>query len=250
MYEEIEISGADTSSPLNISRRIDLLLKVLPRRPCNLLDCGCGAGGYLRALQKMVNINPIGIEYDRQKLNVARQDVVDPLRVIQGDIGNLPFKTGTFDAVMVNEVLEHLPDQDSGLSEIYRVLRPRGKLLVFSPNRLYPFETHGVSLKVSGRHIPHWVPLIPWIPLALGTKVFSYPARNYWPLELVSLLQSHGFKVIEKHFIWQTFEGISGSQPALIRRFSKGLRNISFFLERVPILRSFGVSQFIALEKV
>lgn len=62
-----------------------------------------------------------------------------------------------------------------------------GALIVFSPNRLFPFETHGVALRGSGRKVPPAVPFIPWVPLRLGRLCFDYWARNYWPWEFASL---------------------------------------------------------------
>lgn len=108
------------------------------------------------------------------------------------------------------------------------MLLPGGLLLVFSPNRLFPFETHGVILKSSGKVLPHFVPFILWIPLALGRRIFDYPDRNYWPFELRQLLRTHGFSVLGTGIFWRTFENISGAQPVVITRFGTLLRRLSF----------------------
>jgi hypothetical protein len=45
----------------------------------------------------------------------------------------------------------------------------------------------------------------------------KYSARDYWPNELTDLAVSSGFRIVERGFLWPTFENISGRQPALLR---------------------------------
>jgi 2-polyprenyl-3-methyl-5-hydroxy-6-metoxy-1,4-benzoquinol methylase len=58
----------------------------------------------------------------------------------------------TFDAVTTIEVLEHVRDLDRSIAEVHRVLKPGGRFLITSPNRLFPFETHGFL--IGGRRYP------------------------------------------------------------------------------------------------
>jgi ubiquinone/menaquinone biosynthesis C-methylase UbiE len=248
-YCSIEISGSDTDKLLNVTRRIRLAAPYLQGRPCRLLDCGCGAGGFLAAFDALPDVMASGLEFEAEKVRTARSRGFDEGRIVQGDIQDMPYSADSFDAVVLNEVLEHLPDHDLGLREVFRVLRPGGVLLIFSPNRCYPSETHGVFSRLTGKRIPHYVPFIPWVPVRLGQKIFTYPARNYWPRELRSLLSRNGFRVVGKDYVWQTFENISGAQPSWMRRTSGLLRGISMTLEKVPLIRAMGISQFLALKK-
>jgi len=91
---------------------------------------------------------------------------------------------GTFDVVLLNEVLEYVPNDDIVLQESYRILRGGGALIVFSPNRLFPFEIHGIFARKSNYKIPHYIQFIPYIPLRIGKYFFQYWARNYYPWEL------------------------------------------------------------------
>ena len=52
--------------------------------------------------------------------------------------GQLPFKDGTFDLVTANMVIEHVPDPASFLHDVFRVLRPGGRFLFVTPNRVTP----------------------------------------------------------------------------------------------------------------
>jgi ubiquinone/menaquinone biosynthesis C-methylase UbiE len=226
-------------APLNLQKRSRLLAPFLVRHKTRLLDCGCGSGDYLLALSGH-QIHAIGVEYSFEKARTAGRNRA---RVCQGDLQAIPFADGIFDVALLNEVLEHVPDEAKVLTEVRRVLCRGGRLVVFSPNRWYPFETHGVFLKSSAKKLPPYVPFVPYVPLIIGRRVFRYWARNYWHGELRALLVAAGFEIESRQYVWQTFENISGSQPRLVGATRPVLRRLAGALERVPFLRAFGVSQ-------
>jgi SAM-dependent methyltransferase len=201
-------------------------------------------------LRKALGIDALGIEYLEQKVAIARADPDLSPFIWQGDLEEIPFESSSFDAALMNEVLEHVPDEMRVLKEVHRILKPGGILFVFSPNRWFPFETHGVDLKWCNWKIPPYVPFIPYIPLPLGRVVLGYRARNYWPWELRELLKRNGFAVAKADFVWQTFENISGSQPWFIRLARPALRIVSNLCGKVPVLRRLGVSQVLIVSKV
>jgi len=248
-YENIRIAGGDTATPLAMGKRLRIIKRHLRPEDRRFLDCGCGAGEYVLALLDQFGLDAHGIEFDEGKVRHAHQKPVLVQRVARGDLESLQFGDASWDYVMVNEVLEHVPDERRALAEIARVLKTNGTLFVFSPNRWFPFETHGVHWRRSGHRVPHWVPFVPYVPLRFGQRVFDYWARNYWQDELANLVQSHGFTLLERAYVWQTFEGISGKQPWLISTLKPGLRWISNTLESLPGLRRFGVSQVLVGRK-
>ncbi len=245
---EIQVAGGDTATPLNLHKRLDWIRAIAgPLEGKSAIDCGCGAGEYVRALTAL-GADAWGIEYSAEKIGEAqRLGGLPEGRVAVGDIEAIEFADERFDVALVNEVLEHVPRDDRGIREVHRILKPGGVALIFSPNRLYPFETHGVSLR-SGAKVPHYIPLVPYIPVRLG--LFQYWARNYWPWELRALVRAGGFSIERCVYVWQTFENISGHQPRWIAALRPLLRAIARALEATPALRAFGVSQLIVARKL
>ncbi|MBW2494349.1 MAG: class I SAM-dependent methyltransferase [Deltaproteobacteria bacterium] len=244
---EVQAAGGDTGTPLNLQKRLDWISAVAgPLDGKRAIDCGCGAGEYVRALTAL-GADTWGIEYSAEKVDEAKRlGGLPDGRVAVGDIEALDFPDAHFDLALVNEVLEHVPNEELGIREVHRVLKPGGVAVIFSPNRLYPFETHGVSLR-SGAKVPHYTPLVPWVPVRFG--LFEYWARNYWPWELRALVRAGGFTIERCAYVWQTFENISGNQPRWIRALRPLLRAIAHALEATPGLRAFGGSQLIVARK-
>ncbi|WP_425234452.1 class I SAM-dependent methyltransferase [Ulvibacterium sp.] len=61
-----------------------------------------------------------------KNLNYVTTDLDSPLADVKADICNLPFKDNSFDVILCNHVLEHIPDDTKAMQELYRVLKPNG----------------------------------------------------------------------------------------------------------------------------
>jgi len=244
-YDRIQIAGGDTAQPMSLAKRLRLLQKHYSFSGLKVIDCGCGAGGYVMEFLKL-GADACGIEFSEEKVNQFKAAGKEPDRVKVGDLQRMDFPDRTFDFALLNEVLEHVPDDRRALAEVFRILKPHGTLAVFSPNRLYPFETHGVTCRLTDKPLPpHWTPFVPYVPLFIGKHFFSYWARNYFPGELRRLLEAAGFQIVHRTYFWQTFENISGRQPGWMWVMRPALRKAATLLERTPVLRRMGVSQVI-----
>jgi ubiquinone/menaquinone biosynthesis C-methylase UbiE len=235
--------GGDTATPKNLSLRLGLMRQHIAPGDI-VLDVGCGRGEYLR---RMIGVcaDALGIETAAEKLADCRHAHPELSgRIFDVSAEEMPFADGYFDVVIVNEVLEHIADQDAALREIYRVLKPGGKFLLFCPNRQFPFETHGLRIRGVKRM---WVPALHYLPARLcewfGVEAV---ARNYWPGEIAKTLRQYGFVVQMRGFVQQTFENISGAQPGAVRLVKPVLRTGVRMMGSVPGLRGFvSVSSFL-----
>jgi SAM-dependent methyltransferase len=113
------------------------LLVGLGPLPEPLLDIGCGDGHFAEVTIKHA---AVGIDIAHPSLVEAqRRGVYDTLDVASA--WNIPYRSGTFGAVLANCAVEHMPKLDGVFSEVARVLRPGGKF-VFS----VPTDQHNQNL--------------------------------------------------------------------------------------------------------
>ncbi len=97
-----------------------------------ILDVGCGDGSFSKKLGNS-SVTIYGIEIAKKAVEKARQKGIKAFR-INVDNQSLPFKTAFFEAVYCGEILEHLFDPDHLLSEVHRVLKTKGTLVITTPN--------------------------------------------------------------------------------------------------------------------
>jgi demethylmenaquinone methyltransferase / 2-methoxy-6-polyprenyl-1,4-benzoquinol methylase len=121
------------------------LLKA--QKPRHILDVATGTGDFaIQALslnpEKItgVDISEGMLEVGRKKLRSRKLD--DKITLLSGDSENLPFEDASFDAVTVAFGVRNFENLERGLQEIYRVLRPNGRIVVleFSRPRKFPFK--------------------------------------------------------------------------------------------------------------
>ncbi|WP_447003947.1 class I SAM-dependent methyltransferase [Saccharothrix isguenensis] len=99
-----------------------------------VLEAGCGEG-YGAALIAQHAERVIALDYDETTAaHVGR--AYPELTVLRGNLASLPLRDASVDVVANLQVIEHLWDQEGFLAECARVLRPGGRLLVTTPNRI------------------------------------------------------------------------------------------------------------------
>jgi 2-polyprenyl-3-methyl-5-hydroxy-6-metoxy-1,4-benzoquinol methylase len=111
------------------------MLAWVPRdRALTILDVGCGSGeisAHLAALGHRLS----GIDISHTAINKYS------LRGLRGMVGDvekgIPIASGTFDLIWCSEVIEHLQNPEFLLSECHRLLKPRGQLILSTPNSGY-----------------------------------------------------------------------------------------------------------------
>jgi len=83
-------------------------------------------------------------------LNYTTTDLNSPLADVKADICNLPFKDNSYDVILCNHVLEHIPDDTKAMKELYRILKPGGMAILQIPqdlNRAKTFEDDSITDK-------------------------------------------------------------------------------------------------------
>jgi SAM-dependent methyltransferase len=139
-----------------------------------VLDYGCGVGEIVKKL-KNADVDAFGCDIfygggDRYKLT-------DKLLLDEGTIqkmegGLIPFESESFDFVINNQVMEHIENLDSVLSETYRVLKPGGKMLNLFPDSGVWREGH------CGIPFLHWFPRGSWLRIYYAA-IFRFFGLGY-----------------------------------------------------------------------
>lgn len=94
--------------------------------PDRVLEVGCGTGDFTERVQRELGVDLVAMDLSPRMVELTRGRGIDA-RV--GDIEAIPFADESFDCVLANRVLYHVPDLDRGVAEIARVLRPGGRLV-------------------------------------------------------------------------------------------------------------------------
>lgn len=85
---------------------------------------------FFSAKRRLLHFAPEQAFYQRFKkmpqLDYVTTDLHSPLADVKADICQLPFEDNSFDMILCNHVLEHIPDDQKAMQELYRVLRPGG----------------------------------------------------------------------------------------------------------------------------
>jgi ubiquinone/menaquinone biosynthesis C-methylase UbiE len=93
------------------------------------LDSGCGTGSFAFALAPNV-AEVVGVDTREEYLEAAREAAPGNVRFVQGDAMQLPFGYAQFDITCTHRVLHHLRRPELAVSELARVTRPGGRILV------------------------------------------------------------------------------------------------------------------------
>jgi len=170
----------DPRGPSWASVRMRRCLASLAEVRGQVLEVGCGAGRCIRTIRhQRPDLAAFGCDLSDRAIETARGHR-DGVRYEVADALDLPYEDGRFDAVVVMDLLEHVPDVPGLLGEVRRVLRPGGRLHLH-----VPCEGAGWSL---------YRPL-----LAVGvdlTRAAVGHVHHFTPVEVVGHLEAAAFRVL------------------------------------------------------
>ena len=256
-------------------RRLQMILKAADGRERGwVLDNGCGIGMYLERLAPLAK-RAVGLEFDFDRVREARARSGDlqsargrspevlsargrpiegasagghSLEVLSARGEQLPFPDDSFDLMLSHEVVEHVDDDRAVATEMVRALRPPsgdtpgGRLILFVPNRGYPFETHGIYWREKYRFGNF--PLVNYLPRATRDRLAPH-VRVYSSHDLDQLFEGLPVRIIRRTVIFGAYDNLIARWPT----FGRLLRFKLHLFERTP-LRALGLSHFWVLERV
>ena len=203
-----------------------------------ILDAGCGNGTYAGQFYTRYSKRVEAFEIEPERVVEARRLIPHALVAATE---RLPYASNRFDVLLSNEVIEHVQDDRLTAAEMVRVTRPGGRIVIFCPNRWYPFETHGHYWH--GQYHFDNTPLINYLPARwrnqLAPHVRAYTARG-----LQRLFADWPVRVVVHARIFGGYDNIVLHRPKL----GKALRMVLYALEKTPG-RFFGLSHLLVLEK-
>src|SRR5439155_15228008 len=120
---------------------------------------------------------------------------------------NLPFADGSFDLIVFNEVIEHVQDDRKTVEDALRVVRDGGHVVLFAPNRLYPFETHGIYWR--GRYKFGNILGVNYLPDGIRRKLVPH-ARAYLAGDMVRLWRGLPVRLVVHTFVFPGVGNVVG----------------------------------------
>ncbi len=150
-----------------------------------VLDIGCGTGRFAVTIVQYHACQVVGVDPSPGMLERARGKCPNQARWLLGRAEAVPFADGTFDACLASQVVHHFENKQQALCELYRVLRPGGRLGI-------RYSSHAqLSTFLDYR----------FFPSALSIDLARVPDLPV----LREMLRNAGFDRIEEHIVYQQF---------------------------------------------
>ena len=227
---------------------IPYIEQVMPVTPSSrILEIGCGEGGNLVPfIQRGCDVVGVDInkgQVENAKVFVAEHCPSDKVQLLAENIYNVsPEQIGTFDVIMLRDVIEHIPDQATFMKHLKAFLKPEGKVFFGFPPWCMPFGGHQ---QVCSHKLLNKLPYFHLLPkrLYIGIlKAFGEPEGNINELTDIKetgisinrfqrIVRQNGYKTD-----LQTFYLIN---PNYETKFGLKPRKQFKLIQSIPVLRDF-----------
>jgi len=203
-----------------------------------VLVAGCGVGMYSGEFGRRYTSHVEAFDIEFERVEEAREHTP---RALVAAAEFVPYADNTFDTILSHEVLEHVLDDRAAAQEMVRVLKPGGRIVIFAPNRWYPFETHGHYWR--GQYHFGNTPLINYLPDALRNWLAPH-VRAYSGRAIRRLFAGCPARVVLHQRVYGGYDNIIArlGTPGRIAR------DTLYRLEGTP-LDVFGLSHLLVVEK-
>ena len=197
--------------------------KFLGNGHVRLVDVGSADGlALIETARQLDGGEFVGVEYSRDLLAMAPQDMPPNVTLVQGDAMRLPeeISDARFDVATALALLEHLPDPVCALKELWRVLRPGGVMIATSPNPFWDSVSTGVRAQCDEHHV---------VQITLS--------------RLVSLATQAGFERIDSgRFMWAPLAVLPYAKIPVSPKLSL---TVDAIVNRIPLLRMLCVNSYV-----
>jgi SAM-dependent methyltransferase len=220
-------------------RRLQMIAKWTTLQNAYVLEAGGGVGMYASQFRR--RFTPTVELFDIELERVMEAQSETPTAIVAA-AEFLPYPDNTFDTILSHEVLEHVIDDRASVAEMARVLKVGGRMVIFVPNRWYPFETHGHYWK--GEYHFGNTPLINYLPNVWRNKLAPH-VRAYTKRGLNQLFAGLPLKKVHHRRIYGGYDNIIAKLGAP----AKWIRDTLYVGEGTP-LDTWALSHFVVLEKI
>ncbi len=219
-------------------RRLQMMARWAQLNDARVLVAGCGVGMYAGQIRQRYTPDVDAFDIEVQRARSASQSRI---RAFAAAGEHIPCASGSYDTVLSHEVLEHVADDRRAFQEMLRVTKVGGHILLFCPNRWYPFETHGHYWR--GEYHFGNTPLINYLPNRLRDLLAPH-VRAYTNGDIQRLVDDERASILHQ-------ERIYGGYDNIIARLGSPARWLRDLLQRCEgtLLDTWALSHFVVVQK-